>query len=201
MPKLRVEELAVKVPCATAVPENGIVSVALEALLVTERLPLAAPLVCGRNTALNVALWPAVKVSGNVRPLTVKPVPLAVACVMVTLEPPELVNVPESVWLPPTCTEPKLRLDGLAVNAPGAMPDPESGKLKLEFEALDVIATLPVTLPDDCGAKVTKKLTACPAESVVGTLSPLRLNPDPVTDAWVRFTLVPPVLVKVTDCF
>ena len=42
---------------------------------------------------------------------------------------------------------------------------------------------------------------ACPAESVAGTVSPLRLNPDPVSEAWVRFTLDPPVLVKVTDCF
>ena len=79
MPKLRVEELAVKVPCVTAVPENGIVNVALEALLEIERLPLAVPLVCGRKTALNVALWPADNVSGKVRPLTVKPVPLAEA--------------------------------------------------------------------------------------------------------------------------
>ena len=130
-----------------------------------------------------------------------KPVPLAEACVMVTLEPPELVNVPESVWLLPTCTVPKFRLEGFAVSAPGAMPDPESGKLKLEFVALDAIATLPETFPEDWGAKVTEKLTACPAESVAGTVSPLRLNPDPVIEAWVRFTLVPPVLVKVADCF
>ena len=68
---------------------------------------------------------------------------------MLMLEPPELVSVPESVWLLPTCTVPKFRLEGFAVSVPGAMPVPERGRVKLEFVALDAIATLPVTLPVD----------------------------------------------------
>ena len=93
-PKLRLDGFAVRVPGATPVPERAMLSVGLEALLVREREPLAAPADCGANTTLKLGLlWPGAKVKGRFKPFMVNPLPVTAACVMVTLEPPELVRV------------------------------------------------------------------------------------------------------------
>jgi hypothetical protein len=77
---------------------------------------------------------------------------------MVTLEPPELVKVSASVWLLPTCTLAKLRLDAVAVSDPGVTPEPESGTVSVEFDALLVMERLPLADPPVVGAKVTLKV-------------------------------------------
>jgi hypothetical protein len=74
-------------------------SVAIEALLVMVIPPVTAPLVCGAKATLKLVLWPAARVSGRVIPLRLNPAPVAEACEMVTLEPPELVKVSVEVWL------------------------------------------------------------------------------------------------------
>ena len=66
------------------------------------------------------------------------------AAVIVTLDPPELVRVSDSVWLLPTCTLPKLRLVAVAVSDPGAAPVPESGTFNVGFDALLLIERLPL---------------------------------------------------------
>jgi hypothetical protein len=81
-----------------------------------------------------------------------------VAWAMVTLEPPELVKVSDSVWLLPTCTLPKLRLVAVAVSDPGVTPEPESGTVKVGFDALLVIERLPLADPPVVGVKVTLKV-------------------------------------------
>jgi hypothetical protein len=85
----------------------------LDPLEVTLMLPVAAPLVVGANSTVKEVLCPAFNVIGTVRPLRVKPLPLAVAAEMVRAVPPELVSVPESDFEFPTCTLPKLKLEGL----------------------------------------------------------------------------------------
>ena len=77
---------------------------------------------------------------------------------MVTLEPPELVRVSESVWLLPTCTLPKLRLVAVAVSDPGVIPVPESGMPRLGFDASLVIARLPEADPPLVGVNLTLKV-------------------------------------------
>lgn len=201
LPKLRLVGLAVSAPGATPVPDIGIVSVGLVALLDTEMLPVAAPVVVGAKLALKLVLWPAFSVKGKLRPVMLKPVPVAVAAVMVMLVPPELVSVSESVCVLFNCTLPKLRLDGFAVSAPAASPVPVSGMLSEEFEALEVNATFPLALPPVVGAKVTVKLDVWPAFSVRGKLRPLMLKPAPVATACVTLMLAPPVLVRVAVCF
>jgi hypothetical protein len=94
--KLREEELAESDPAVTPVPERETPG-ALDASLVTERYPVADPLDFGANATLNVVLWPVAKVSGNVKPVTLNPAPVTLACVIVTLEPPELVRVSDNV--------------------------------------------------------------------------------------------------------
>ena len=102
VPKLRLVGFAVSDPGVTPVPEKGMVSEAFEALLAIETLPLALPPDCGAKVTLKVALWPGVKVTGRFMPLMLKPAPVTGACVMVTLEPPELVTVSCRGWLLPT---------------------------------------------------------------------------------------------------
>ena len=57
---------------------------------------------------------------------------------------------------------------------------------------------LPLTLPLDCGAKVTLKLKLCPVGRVSGR--PLRLNPDPVIAAWETVRSDPPELPRTSNC-
>ena len=87
-----------------------------DAVEVMLTLPLAAPLAVGEKSTENDVLWPAVKVTGRVRPLKVNPVPVALAAEMVMVVPPVLVKVPGKLVLLPSCTLPKARLVGLATS-------------------------------------------------------------------------------------
>jgi hypothetical protein len=56
----------------------------------------------------------------------------------------------------------------------------------------------PLTLPADCGANTTLKVTLAPGLSTSEGFSPLMLNPAPATVACEIVTLVPPVFVIVS---
>lgn len=199
-PKLRLELLSVSVPGVVALPDNGTVKDPLEAVLVMVRTELALPPPAGLNATLKDRLWPASRVAGSVTPLTLKPVPEAEIWLMVTELPPELVRLSERLLLSPKSIEPKLRLDGVAVNAPSVTPEPESDQ-ESAAPALGVSVTDPVALPADRGANVTVKVALWPAARLKGAVIPLSVNPLPVTAAWLMVTLDPPLLVTVADCF
>jgi hypothetical protein len=91
-------------------------------------------------------------------PVNVNPVPLIPTFEIVTLVPPVLVTVSDNVCFVPTCTLPKLRLVGFDPNVPAATPVPESGIVKVGFDAFDVTVTLPLTAPADGGVNETLKL-------------------------------------------
>jgi len=152
----------------------------LEALLVNEAVPEAAPVACGVNVTMNCRLLPAAMVAGNEMPLSVNSELLTLADEIVTLAPAAL-SVAERLALVPTTTLPKARPAGLTANCPGAVPVPESGIFKVGLDALEVIARFPLALPADCGVKMTLNVTPCPAVKVIGRLRPLTLNPVPVT--------------------
>ena len=59
---------------------------------------------------------------------------------------------------------------------------------------------LPLTLPLDCGAKITLKLALCPAARVSGRAGPRRLNPDPVIAASATVKSDPPELPRTSNC-
>jgi len=166
---------------------------------VTVTEPLALPADVGVKTTLKVALCPAVSVTGVLTPLSVNPVPLIATCEIVTLVPPVLVTVSDSDWLLPTVTLPKLKLAGLGDRAPADTPVPDNIIVSVELEALDVTVTEPLALPADVGAKPTLKVVLCPAVSVTGVLTAPSLNPVPLTATCEIVTLVPPVLVTVSD--
>jgi hypothetical protein len=78
LPKLTEEGLATRLP-SVPVPVRGIVMFASLAVLTTAMLPDAVPAAAGANCAVKLADWPAAIVSGAERPVTLKPVPVAVA--------------------------------------------------------------------------------------------------------------------------
>src|ERR1700751_2370740 len=102
---------------------------------------------------------------------------------MVTELPPLFLNVSERLAFPPTATFPSERLDGFGLSAPCATPVAETGMLKLGFDPFDATVRLPLAVPVAIGAKVTVNDVLCPAARVIGSESPTRLNPVPVTDA------------------
>ncbi len=85
--------LAASVAAVTPVPDSPTLSDGFDAVLVIEIFPVTAPAALGLKVAVNVVLDPAPSVSGVEIPLKLKPVPLAAACEIVTLELPLLVSV------------------------------------------------------------------------------------------------------------
>ena len=95
----------------------------------------------------------------------------------------------------PTVTLPKLRLVGLADSAPAATPVPESGIVRVGFDAFELIVTVPLAPPAEVGVNVTLKVVLAPAARLTGVVMPLRVNPLPLTVAEEIVTLEPPVFV------
>ena len=147
---------------------------------------------------------PAAIVTGNDRPVTENAELLLLTFDTVTLAPvAERLSV--AVRLLPTLTLPKSKVEGLTVSWPVvATPEvelAESGTDSVEFDAFEVIARLPLAgLAEELGLNIMVKLALFPAAKVSGRLSPLTLNPVPVTGACVTVMLAVPLLVKVAVC-
>ena len=124
-------------------------------MLVKVRVPLAAPDTSGLKVTVNDALWPTGMVTGSGRPPTLNTELFELAAVTVTFA-PLAVRLPDAVPLVPTTTLPRPRVVGVTVSCPGAaVPVPDSGIVRLELEAFEVIVTLPLTLSPDAGVNVT----------------------------------------------
>lgn len=63
----------------TPVPEAGRARLAFVAVLAIAKLPVTVPDDWGANRTVKVVLCPAFRVSGRLRPLMAKPVPVVVA--------------------------------------------------------------------------------------------------------------------------
>ena len=165
----------------------------------TDNDPLAAPPEVGVKVTLNEALWPAARVAGSPGPLMVKPAPETLACDTVTFAVPVLTIVADALSGWPTCTLPKLMLDGLDANVPGPTATAVTGTLTTGFGASLVTATLPDALPAACGVNVTEKVFFCPGDKFIGKVRPLILKPRPLTVACFTVTVEVPELASVTD--
>jgi hypothetical protein len=193
-------EVALSCPVVTVpVPDRGIVSVGLEPVEVTVTLPLTLPAETGANVTLKVALCPEESVAGVEIPLTEKPDPLLATFEIVSVDPPVFVTVSDNTCFVPSGTDPKLKLAGFAPSAPGATPVPDNGTDNVGFVALEVMVTLPLALPAVTGANVTLKVALCPAVRVAGVEIPLTEKPDPLLATFEIVSVVPPVLVTVSD--
>jgi hypothetical protein len=91
---------------------------------------------------------------------------------------------------------------GLTLNWPSLCPVavPLKATLRLGLEAFELIVTLPLKPPADCGAKVTLKDALCPGVKVTGKLRPVRLKPVPEAAACEIVAFTPPVFVTVSVC-
>jgi len=81
---------------AAPVPDKEIVSVGFEPSEVTVTLPVALPAEVGAYFTLKLVLCPAAKVTEEVAPTRLNPLPLIEICEIVTLAAPELVTVSDS---------------------------------------------------------------------------------------------------------
>jgi hypothetical protein len=52
--------------------------------------------------------------------------------------------------------------------------------VRVGFDAVDVMVTLPLLLAADAGVNVTLRVALCPAVSVTGAVIPLKVNPLPL---------------------
>jgi len=86
--------------------------------------PLALPALAGLNLVVNVMLCPRFSVRGRLNPEKLKPDPLTVAFVILTLDPPRLVSVAKWLALFPTGTFPKLIAEGFGASDPVEPADP-----------------------------------------------------------------------------
>jgi hypothetical protein len=169
-----------------------------EAFEVMLTLPVTAPFAGGVNDTAKDVLCPAASVTGE-NPLTLKPVPLALAAETTTLVCPEFVNVSDKLVLLPAWILPNERLVGLAISVPWATtPVALSGIVKFGFVPFEVMLTLPVTAPFAVGVNDTAKDVLCPAASVTGE-NPLTLKPVPLALVAETKTLVCPEFVNVSD--
>jgi hypothetical protein len=89
--------------------------------------------------------------------------------------------VSDNVLLLPTLTLPKLKLAGLGDRVPSVTAVPETGTVRVVFEASLVTVRFPLALPAASGAKTTLKDLLAPAARVNGTVTPLTLKPVPAT--------------------
>lgn len=170
-----------------------------EALLVKVSVALADPVPVGVNVTVNEALLPAAIVTGSDSPLMVNAELLVLAAVTFTLA-PLATSSPVAVPLVPTTTLPTATVAGLTLSCPtAAVPVPERGTLRVEFDAFEVIVTLPLASPAAVGANVTLKVVLAPAVNVTGVVMPLRLNPVPLIVTWEIVTVEPPVFVILSD--
>ena len=69
LPKLRLAGLGDTVPAEIPVPDNGKVSVELEAFELRVTVPVVLPAVCGAKETVKEVLWEGFSVSGVVIPL------------------------------------------------------------------------------------------------------------------------------------
>lgn len=200
LPKLTDEGFAVRLP-SVPLPVIGIVMFASLAVLTTAMLPDAVPDVVGANCAVKLADCPAAMVSGAVKPITLNPVPVAVAWFTVTLALPEFCKVIVCVPLLETATLPKFTLPGFAVSVEVADTAlPINVTTCGEPGALSVNVMLPVAAPAVVGANCTLNEIDWPPEIVFGSESPDIPNWLPLSVARLIVTFELPVLESVTDC-
>src|SRR5271166_1233639 len=103
LPKSIVVGLTANCPRGTdvPVPVNGMARFEFDASETTETLPASFPEEGGAKMTVKVKCCPGVSTSGGVNPLMLNPVPVTVACEIVTFTPPVLVRVSDSCWLLP----------------------------------------------------------------------------------------------------
>ena len=150
---------------------------------------------------MTVTDWFGVKISPEVTPLLLYPVPVTVTPEIVTFEFPLLVSVVVNELLLPTLTLPKLKLDKLNPSTRvAATPVPLREIVVGELGALLTNVIDPVTLPAALGPNTALNVADLPAPTVTGAVIPVVLKPAPVTVTDKIVTVAPPPFVRLMLC-
>ena len=181
------------------VPLNAIVVGEFGALLTIEMLPVALPDPVGAYTALNVAVCPAVNVTGAEIPEMLNPAPDALICDIVSDAVPPFLSEIGCELLLPAATLPKFSDAGDAASCACA-PVPVSAIVIGELGESFVIVMLPLAAPAVVGANCAVNDALCPAPSVAGVANPVTLKPVPLAAICEMFTFAEPEFVSVTVC-
>lgn len=168
---------------AVPVPDQPMASEVSEALLLMVSAPEAFPAEEGLNIALTLAVAPAARVAGVLRPEMVMPEPEAVTEEMVIEVEPEFLICIVCVDSEPTFTSPKLTEAGVTarfedLETAVALKETTIG----ESGALLLIIIFPEALPEAVAVKVVETLDDCPAASTSGRVGPFIVNPVPATE-------------------
>jgi hypothetical protein len=143
-------------------------------LVVRLMLPLATPAVCGANRAVRVLLCPAAIVRGVATPLTLKPGPVELTCVIVRFALPVFVMATGNDLVCPSIKLPKLILAGETL-IPAWTPVPVNARPGAAPGASLVIPTVPPVVPVAVGANFTCTWADWPAAKVAGVAMPVSL--------------------------
>jgi hypothetical protein len=114
-------------------------------------------------------------VVGKGRPVMLNPLPVRLACEMVTLAVPVFVIVSEMVELFPTCTLPNPTVLGFPLRVPPATADPVT--VITRFCPPAVTVTVPLCAPAAVGLNAIWIATLCPAATLVGNVGEVMLKP------------------------
>jgi len=183
---------------AVPVPVSDTTAGELEALLVKESFPDAAPELLGVNFTVIAADFPAAIVTGKETPLTVNSELVVVAEETITLV-PEAVRVADIALLDPTATLPRLALPGETARVPAAPPVPESGIVSVRLLALESTVRLPVVAPPVLGRNKSLKVMLAAGARVTGGVIPVRAKAEPFVFADEMTSGAAPTFFNVSD--
>jgi hypothetical protein len=196
LPKLSVAGLTPSWPLVVLVPVplSGMFTLGPE----TNTLPPTSPADFGANATVSETLWPELRTTGKVAPLTEYPLPVVWIPLRVTFQVAEFFRTNESLLVEPTATCPNERLAGLGVIDSELTPFPPTDSRRVGVDELLVNVTVAPAQPLFVGAKSTFTLTVWPAPTVAGRFKPDTPNTDALAVIAVIETLAVPVLVRVT---
>jgi hypothetical protein len=174
LPKLKLDGVMLNAAC-TPVPVTGITALA-PWVFETVTFPLTFSLLVGLNfTVIDVACE-GVKVTGVVIPETLTSFAFTVTWEIVTLVFPVFVILTLCEPELPVVTFPKATLDGLGVIVSvAATPVPVKETVAGDPGALLEMLTVPRSDPAVVGENCAVTVVLCPAATVAGVVSPLRL--------------------------
>jgi hypothetical protein len=117
---------------------------------------------------------------------------------IVSVAVPVFVNVSACVFVCPSTTLPKLKVDGVTLN-PACIPAPLKLIVNGEPLALLVTVTVPVAFPTAVGVKLAVKLKVWEGATAAGVLTPVKLYPVPLAVMLEIFAAAFPVFVSVIN--
>jgi hypothetical protein len=147
---------------------------------------------------LKLTVAPAAMDCGEANPVSLNPVPVIAAWVIVSVEVPVFFSCTVCEPVEPAVTEPKVTLAGVTLN-PACTAVALAAMLSV-CPCVVTKATVPFAAPCAAGANCTLSVALCAGAIVVGVVIPLAEYPAPLTVICETLAVVFPMFVTVTFC-